>query len=260
MNQLGIIALVLSICAFALTTNYLRLRSSRIRCMFLCAFTLLSLPSVLFAAYYLHILPERAWFYTLRSWAGTEFLLIFLGCAVGTLASLLPRVLLGVPLFILLTIGIVPFIKPLIGPIPDSAFRELWQGDTCLQSTASTCGPASVATILRQLGSDSPELAIARASFSYTGGTEAWYLARYVRTKGFVPSFDFRSTFSPAVGFPSVVGVRLGGAGHFIAVLDISDQQVTFADPLSGASRISLTQFEHRYQFTGFHMVITKKK
>jgi hypothetical protein len=256
MNLLGATAVFCSVVAFGLTYKQLRLRSLKVRLTFLVGFALLATPSALFAVYYLHVLPERAWFYTLRSWSGTEFLVVFLGCATAAVATLLPRRLLGVSLFALLALGAIPYLKPLIGPLPDSVFHELWQDGICLQSTPSTCGPASVTTILRRLGAQTSEQATARASFSYAGGTEAWYLARYVRTKGFVPRFYFRRTFAPSVGLPAVVGVRLGNAGHFIAVLDISGDQVTFADPLSGQEKIPLSQFQHRYEFTGFHMVI----
>jgi hypothetical protein len=258
MNLLGATAVACSVIAFALTYSRLRLRSLKVRLVFLFGFALLATPSVLFAIYYLHVLPERAWFYTLRSWSGTEFLVVFLGCAAAAAASLLPRLLLVVPLFAMVALAVVPYVKPLIGPLSDSEFYEHQRGDICLQSTPSTCGPASVTTILWRLGAQTSERATARAAFSYAGGTEAWYLARYVRSKGFTPRFDFRRTFSPSVGLPAVVGVRLGSVGHFIAVLDISGDQVTFADPLSGQERIPLSQFQRRYQFTGFHMVITK--
>src|ERR1700683_4449502 len=99
MNLLGAAAVACSVFAFALTYNRLRLRSLKVRLVFLFGFALLATPSVLFAIYYLHVLPERAWFYTLRSWSGTEFLVVFLGCASAAAASLLPRLLLVVPLF-----------------------------------------------------------------------------------------------------------------------------------------------------------------
>lgn len=99
---------------------------------------------------------------------------------------------------------------------------------------------------------------MAQAAHSYNGGTEAWYLARYIRTKGLHPQFDFRDSFSPSVGFPALVGVKFGGAGHFIAVLDLQDDQVTLADPLRGEEHLSLSEFQQRYVFTGFHMLITK--
>jgi hypothetical protein len=257
MNFLGFIAVALSIWGFALTSDRLRPCPVIVRLVCCGAFVLLSVPALLFAVYYLHILPERAWFYTLRSWRGSEFLVIFLGCATGAAASLLPRLLLGLPLFAFLALGVLPYIKPVIAPIPDKAFREHWEGAICLQSTLSTCGPASVCTVLRRLGASASEQAAARAAFSYEGGTEAWYLARYVRGKGFVPRFEFRDTFSPEVGLPAVVGVRVGGCGHFIAVLDLSGDQITFADPMIGEQRLSLSAFRRRYDFTGFHMTVT---
>lgn len=257
MNFLGVTAVGLSLGAFALAHSRLRPRAAKVRCAWFGGLALLAVPSLLFAVYYLRVLPEWAWFYTLRSWPGTELLVVFLGAACGAAASLLPRLLLGVPLFVLLAPAVLPYVKPLLGPIPDDAFQESWQGDVCLQSTPSTCGPASVTTILRHLGAPVSERTVARAAFSYTGGTEAWYLARYVRTRGFVARFDFRSTFSPAAGLPCMVGVRLGGVGHFIAVLEVNGDQVAVADPCEGPKRVSLSAFQRRYDFTGFHLVIS---
>lgn len=258
MNLVGIIAVALSLVAFGLTYRWLQTRSLKMRLAAASVFVVLAAPSFLFTFYYAHLLPERVWFYTLRSWPWSDFLVLFLGCAGGALASLLRPSLFNLPWLATVAFGIIPHLKPLVGPLPDAAFQELWKGDACLQSTPSTCGAASVTTILRHLGVESSERATARAAYSYSGGTEAWYLARYVRSRGLVPHFDFRRSFTPAVGFPALVGVRLVGFGHFIAVLDVRDDQVTFADPLHGAECIPLSQFLSRYQFTGFHMVVSK--
>ncbi len=257
MNLLGALAIALSLVAFAITHARLRVLPVKACIVWLAGLALLSVPSLLFAAYYLHVLPEWAWFYSLRSWVGSEFLAVFLGGAAGALAALLPRRWLMLPLFVVMALATVPYIKPLIGPLPDSVFQERTAGDMCLQSTASTCGPASVATILRRLGRSGDERKIAREAFSYEGGTEAWYLARYARARGLSVRFDFRDTFSPEAGLPALVGVRLGGAGHFIAVLEFRGGQITFADPLRGEERLPLAEILRRYQFTGFHMVIT---
>jgi hypothetical protein len=258
MNLIGVAAVVLSVMVFAATYQCFRHRSIRVGICFLLGFALLAVPSFWFAVYYLHVLGEHAWFYTLRSWPGSEFLVVFLGCAGGVAASLLPRSLRCLPLSAVLVIALAPYIKPLIGPISDSAFLDQWKGAVCLQSTPSTCGPASVTTILRHLGVNTTERATARAAYSYSGGTEAWYLARYARRRGLSAHFDFRSTFSPVVGLPAVVGVRLGSVGHFIAVLDFHDDLITFADPLRGEERLSLAEFQRRYEFTGFHLVIQR--
>jgi len=260
MNLVGVIAVILSAWACVLTCSRLRSQTTMVRLAFFGTFSLLALPSLLFTIYYLHVLPEWDWYYTLRSWRGSELLVIFLGCAMGAFASFLPRMLLGFPLFALLFLAAIPYIKPVFGPLGDGDFQEHWRGNAFLQSTRSTCGPASVCTILKRLGAETSERAAARASFSYSGGTEAWYLARFVRSKGFTPRFDFRDTFFPSVGLPAMVGVRIGGCGHFIAVLELNGDQVTFADPLQGEYRLSLSEFQKRYSFTGLHMVITKAK
>src|SRR4051812_28343897 len=111
-----------------------------------------SIPSPLFGIYYLHVLPERAWFYQLLSYAGSEFWILFLGALMGMVAASLPRLLLGVPLVALVLVAVVPYLKPILYPLPEDAFHEKWRGNACLQSTSATCGPAGVATILKSLG------------------------------------------------------------------------------------------------------------
>lgn len=258
MNALGVAAVALSVVVFAIVQRWLRPCPVAVRLGWLGGFALLSVPALWFAMYYLHVLPEYAWFYTLRSWPGSEFLVVFLGGAAGAVAACLPRLLLGLPLFALLALAAVPYLKPLIGPLPDEVFREQVEGDICLQSTGSTCGPASITTILRQFGLPASERTTARAAFTYAGGTEAWYLARYVRARGLTPRFAFRRTFSPEAGQPALVGVILGGVGHFIPVLAVRDGQVTFADPLHGEEHLPLSDFQRRYQFTGFHLVVQR--
>lgn len=258
MNTLGVISVVLSVLLFAVTHKLLKDRPAAFRWILLLVLSVLATPSVLFAVYYLHVLPEWAWFYEFRSRVGTELLVLFLGCAAGAAASILPRRVLVAPLLALLGLASVPYIKPLLRPIPNSTFQEHWQGGVCFQSTDSTCGPASVCTILKKLGRDASERTVARAAYSSASGTEAWYLARYVRSLGFLAKFDFRETFSPSAGLPAVVGVRIEGAGHFIAVLAVNDGKVNFADPLTGEETLPLAEFQKRYEFTGFHLVISK--
>jgi hypothetical protein len=79
MNLIGIAAVVLSVVGFAIAHKLLRHRSFPVRIRFLFVFALLAVPSILFAVYYLHILPEFEWFYALRSWPGSEFLVVFIG-------------------------------------------------------------------------------------------------------------------------------------------------------------------------------------
>ena len=259
MNRLAALAAVLSVGVFFWVAHASRNRSRRLRLLQMAVLLVCSVPSLLFVVYYLHVLPERAWFYQLRSYAGSEFWILFLGAQMGMVAASLPRLLLGVPLVALVLVAVVPYLKPILYPLPEDAFHEKWRGNACLQSTSATCGPAGVATILKALGTSTTEHDVARASYTYYGGTEAWYLARAVRRLGYDSYFEFQETFSPRAVLPALVGVRLGGTGHFIAVLSIKDGEVTYSDSLEGERHLPLAQFLRRYQFTGFHMCVMKR-
>jgi len=74
------------------------------------------------------------------------------------------------------------------------------RGGVCLQTTYSTCGPASSASLLQAFGQDASEQQLARESFTSKGGTEIWYLARAFRRRGFRTNFVIQSPdhiFSP---------------------------------------------------------------
>lgn len=259
MNYLGVLALVLGVGCFAVSHHCFKSRSAGVRAGAFLLFGILSIPSILFACYYLHILPEKAWFYNLRSWSGSELLAIFLGAAGGVFATLLPRFLLIIPLGITIVTISVPYLKMVMSPLNESELRDRWEGEACLQSTESTCGPASTASILRFLGEDASEREISKAAFSTSRGTEAWYLARYLRKRGLSPGFDFRETFTPSVPLPAIVGVRVASFGHFIAVLGIEDGMVTFVDPLSGKRKVKQGEFMKAHVFTGFHLSVAKR-
>ena len=150
----GLFATILGIGAFWVVHRWPRLKTTPARWIMLLICSLLSVPSLLAAVYYLHVLPETEWFYEMRSWKGAEYLVIFVGAAGGAAAALLPRSLTALPLFLTITVAVLPYLKPVMNPLSATDFKEQWQDEACLQSTSSTCGPASVASILRSLGVD----------------------------------------------------------------------------------------------------------
>ncbi len=258
-NWLGVVSAVLAFVAFGVIYRIAKKsRPKHLFVLFLLA-GLAAIPGASFAVHYAHIFPESAWYYQFRSIAGTEFLIIFLGVAGGLLAALLPRLLLILPLLGVAAFSIAPIVKPFIGPIGSVALRDEWDGEVCLQSTPSTCGAASTATILRHLGGEATESDLAVEAHSYAGGTEAWYLARAVKSRGFDAQFDFETGFSPDGGLPAVVGVRLGTVGHFIAILGEEDGKFIVGDPLQGRELLSSEALLKRYEFSGFHMRIRKR-
>lgn len=263
MNYTGFAALLLGVPVFFAVESRLRKATPATCWRWLSLLTLLSIPSILSAVYYLHVLPESEWFYALRSLRGSEFLALFPAAAAGALASNWPRLSVALPLFGFLVLGSAPYLKPLFNPLDESALTERWQGDACLQSTAATCGPACVATLLKRAGVSTTERAVARACHTSASGTEAWYLARYIRAApaehGMFAGFSIRPGFSPELGLPAMIGVRLpGGGGHFLAVLENKDGVIDFVDPLVGEERVPLDEFRKRFDFTGFHMYVIK--
>ena len=172
------------------------------------------------------------------------------------MSALFPRMLLGLPLLGVAAFSIAPIIKPFIGPIPAVALQDKWDGNVCFQSSPSTCGAASIATILMQFGVNVTESELAADAHSYAGGTEAWYLASATRSRGFVVDFFFKRGFTPEDGLPALVGVRLGSVGHFIPILGQEGGQYIVGDPLRGRELLSRNELEQRYDFIGFHMRI----
>ncbi|MDB6109343.1 MAG: peptidase bacteriocin processing [Pedosphaera sp.] len=227
---------------------------------------LLAIPGVLYAGYYSKLLGEPIWFYELRTLTGSELLAALTGFAAGwAQVRLIPKVRLSrlgarmlVP--VLLGVGLaVPYLKPIFRPLRNVSLRDEWQDGVCLQSSASTCGPASAVTILRELGQPASEAGLAQESFASASGTENWYLARALRHHGMRTRFLFSAGLQCSL--PAISGVRLrsaGNAGHFIALLGREGEQFVVADPLDGRFTNTLGELRMKYEFTGFLMVVNR--
>ena len=254
---LGFVAVILSIIAFIVGYRFGLKQAVLKKWRLTIIAGLLALPGLSFSIYYFHLFPETSGYYHFRSILGTELLIVFIGLAGGLLASLMPRVLLALPFLCVMIFSVVPFLKPLVGPLKDDEMRDLWSDDICMQSISSTCGAASVATILKSLGLNVTEKEVARDAFSYTGGTEAWYLARAVRSRGCVAAFYCDKGLNKGTKLPAVIGTRLhSGLGHFIAVLEMKGDHYVVGDPMEGRAMLTMEQLQKRYEFTGFSMYI----
>lgn len=256
-NILGLLCAALALVGFALAHRRTQAWSRSRLLRWLAVGALASLPALYNAAHYLHLFPETVWFYEARSWRGIEVLAIPVGPTAGLLASLLPRRMLVAPLLACVGVTWGPFLKPILAPARASGPSGTWTGDVCIQSTFSTCGPASAATILRTFGLSRTETEIARAAQTYAGGTEAWYLARYIRAQGLLARFTLREAgFPTEVHPPAILGVTLDGRGHFIPLLGREGDAFLIGDPMIGPERMTRAQLESRYGFTGFALEI----
>lgn len=130
-----------------------------------------------------------------------------------------------------------------------------------MQSSPSTCGPCSAATLLRVFRIHTTERALARECFSYRGGTENWYVARALKRRGLETRYLVTSPQPAAFAFPAMAGVRLGGArggGHFISILGRQGARYIVGDPLVGRLVLTPSQLRPRYYFTGFFLIASR--
>ena len=178
-----------------------------------------------------------------------------LGLAAASLALMLrPWYRIAFVVLLLLPFVIIPFSKQLLNPLYVSSLTDNWEEGVCRQSTPSTCGPASAATLLKHLsGKKLSEAEIAKGALTTGTGTEAWYLAQYLKREGYKVNICTKRR-SPV--FPSVAGIDMGGIGHFVVVFGVSDKGIEIADPLDGKK--SLVD-PRSLRFTGFYLQITPK-
>jgi hypothetical protein len=265
MNWLGILTVALGFAGYFLGLYCARKSTTR-ACDLLSAFLALALavPALIYDLYYAKILGEPIWLYRIRALPGSELLAAPAGLLAGWAQHrMVPRVRLSslgkrflVPVVFAFAISL-PYLKPLLRPLRSDSLRERWQGEACLQSTPSTCGPAAAATIVRRLGGRISEAELAREAFSCRSGTENWYLSRALRRHGF--DSDFVLGDLSKVALPAIAGVRLrslGNDGHFIALLERAGDEFVIADPMEGVSTNTMVALQGPYEFTGFFMPI----
>lgn len=207
------------------------------------------------APYFSDSIGENPQYAQFRSQPYVEILVVLIAPALAFLASCQrkPRSrLMGMGVILLLGLGYVslPFIKPIIRPLAIQNTMR-WQDGVVLQSTSSTCGPASMVTVLKQYGVTDTESHIAQQAFTSGSGTENWYLARYAKTQGLQYQF-LNIAHLKDVPPRSIIGVKLGKAGHYIVLLNQQNGVYSIADSLSGLHHLTQAEFEQRYVFTGF--------
>ncbi len=211
---------------------------------------LLALPALLSAVYYLHLFEPTGLYIEFRAMPYSEFSAAFVGSWVGFSAAYwlpLPLDKLRfsfLPTFVLI---IIPFLKPILKPIRYN-LADKWSEDVCLQTSASTCGAAALATIFRYYGDTKTESEIAKAAHSCASGTEIWYLIRYAKANGLAVSYSQVSEL-PEVQPPAILGTTLSsGVGHFVVLLGHDAGEFRIGDPLTGVKKYTAATFGQDYK------------
>ena len=230
------------------------------RTVLLIVAVLLAVPGLLSVLYYFHPFDQAAWFYNFKALPYAELTASGLGFAAGILQRWVEPQTTGGKLITPVTLALllfIPFMKSVLDPVDYGSLRSTCEGEVCLQSTASTCGPTSAATLLKLFGLKASEAELARESFTYRGGTEVWYVIRALRKRGLSANVLIQAPGQISPPAPAIAGVVLsGGAGHFIAILSENAETITVGDPLKGKLVIPRSALGSSYHFTGFFLVI----
>lgn len=225
----------------------------------------LALLALLLTATYI----SAHWFIAPLAWLSggrTRFVLLCLAITSGAtslilrLHSKLERaVVFVIMLVVLIWSSVLPFLVPaLIRNELAGLTTKVDENDICLQSTDYTCGPAAAVTALRRLGLSAQEGEIAILSHtSPVAGTLPWCLykaldKRYSREGLLCRLQYFDSIEQLPEGAVTLAIVRDAFLlDHCVAVLDVTDKTVTFADPVFGKERMSHKKFERIWRFYG---------
>ena len=128
----------------------------------------------------------------------------------------------------------------------------------CRQTTYYTCGPAAAVTALGKLGlrADEGELAVLSYSSPVTGTLPAC-LSSALQDRYSAEGLSCRYRSFDSIAQLKNAGITLALVrdafmiDHCLAVLEISDDVVTVADPVTGTRLIPYEEFEKIWRFSG---------
>ena len=125
-----------------------------------------------------------------------------------------------------------------------------------MQTTNYTCGPASLATVLNNLGFNATEMELAALAGTDENGTTMYGLLQAVRSKGLnatgmkIASNNLKSN--------NIVYMTVNGGAHYSVIRSINNETVLLADPSLG--NINITREEFEEQYNGYAMVLDDPK
>jgi len=161
--------------------------------------------------------------------------------------------------------SIMAFLAPaLIRNYLLSLKTEIDKNGVCHQSTGYNCGPASAVTALRRLGlkADEGELAVLAHTSPFTG-TPPDILADTLATQygpdGLTAKYRFFREVKDLKGVGEVLAVIELGllVNHYVAVLEVTDTDITVGDPLTGREILSHQEFKKKWLSSG--IVLNRK-
>jgi predicted double-glycine peptidase len=168
-------------------------------------------------------------------------------------------ILMGIVVFYF---SIFPFLVPgLIKGRLSSLKTHISALGVCYQSTNYTCGPAAAVTALKKLGiaADEGEIAIL-AHTSPVTGTMPWCLSAALEKRYGAEGLKCRYRYFESLDQLRGAGLTLAViknqmlSDHCVAVMEVSDRMVTFADPVMGMVSMTHENFEKIWRFRGISL------
>jgi hypothetical protein len=227
------------------------------------------LPAVLIAMLVLARFNHGLSFVWPISWVATgriRFVILSLAVSMGLTVPLsrLPHKCEKLVVCILMAVfvtwfSVLPFLFPALIKDGLSNLRTRFDSDgICRQTTDYTCGPAAAVTALGKLGltAEEGELAVLSYSSPVTGTLPAC-LSSALQNRYSADGLRCRYRRFDSIDQLRNAGVTLAVVrdafllDHCLAVLEVSDDAVTVADPVTGTRLMPHRQFEEIWRFSG---------
>lgn len=162
-------------------------------------------------------------------------------------------------LFFVIWFSLLPFLMPALmkGRLLGLSTRMDLDG-VCLQSTSYTCAPAAAVTALERLGFSASEGQLAVLSHtSPIAGTLPFCLSDALRSRYGPEGLECEYRHFDSIDELKKAGLTLAVVSdsflfdHCVAVLEVSEKRVCFADPAFGKVLMSREQFQKIWRFSG---------
>jgi hypothetical protein len=155
--------------------------------------------------------------------------------------------------------SVLPFLVPALIKERLSNLQTIYDTNgVCRQTTDYTCGPAAAVTALGKLGLRAEEGELAVLSYSSPIiGTLPECLSSALKNRYSAEGLNCRYRYFDSITQLKNAGITLALVreaflmNHCLAVLEVSDEAVTVADPVTGTRLMSYEQFEKIWRFCG---------
>jgi predicted double-glycine peptidase len=190
----------------------------------------------------------------------TEFAVMAIACTMllTTPMSRLPqrgqrRAVAILMIVFIVYFSVMPFLMPAFEYSRLAELKTILDGDgVCIQSTHFNCGPAAAVTVLRRIGvpANEGELALRSHTTRFTGAPmdslcnamhESYAVPCRIVYCRDVSEMKDKTPFVAIVKFSFMID-------HYVAVLSVTQTEVTIGDPLQGLRTCTPEQFEKEWR------------